>query len=155
MEMALVWIMRGVGLLWVVGGAMTVHQARQLHDIDKLTDEIETLAGEAGGDGGASADAEDTPDDRQRKIWIGLGGVMVFLAGCALLAASWLAAVLACLVCIHQTAYAARQALRTRRAVGEEEKAMEALAPSTRNATLFAFVVAALALSLTLSGAYG
>ncbi len=152
METALVWIMRGVGLLWVVGGAMTVHQARQLHDIDKLTDEIETLAGEAGG---ASADSEDAPDDRQRKIWIGLGGLMVFLAGCALLAASWLSAVLACLVCLHQTAYAARQALRTRRAEGEEEKAMEALAPSTRNASLFAFVVAALAISLTLAGAYG
>lgn len=155
MEMALVWILRGVGLLWVVGGALTVHQARQLHDIDRLTDEIETLAGEAGGEAGPPEAGEDVPDDRHRKIWIGLGGLMVFLAGCALLAASWLAAVLACLVCLHQTAYAARQALRTRRARGEEEKAMEALAPSTRNATLFAFLVAALAIYLTLTGAYG
>lgn len=152
--------MRAVGLLWVVGGAMTVHQARQLHDIDKLSDELEVLAAEAAAEADVEASAEpaepdEVPDDRQRKIWIGLGGVMVFLTGCALLAASWLAAVLAFLVCLHQTAYAARQVLRTRRADGDEQKEMEALAPTTRNATLFAFCVAALAIYLTLTGVYG
>lgn len=153
METAFVWILRGVGLLWVGGGAMTVHQARQLHDIDKLTDEIETLASEAGGPSEAAADED--KDDRHRKIWIGVGGALVFLTGCALVAGAWLAAPLAALVCLHQTLYAGRQALRTRRADGDEAKAMESIAPSTRNATLFAFLVAALAIYLSLSGAYG
>ena len=70
-------------------------------------------------------------------------------------AASWLAAPLAFLVCVHQTLYVWRQMRRSRRAETGEAAAQEAVAAATRNATLLAFLVAALTIYLAASGAYG
>ncbi len=150
METTLIWIFRAIGLLWIVGGAAVMHQTWQLRRIEQMTDELEEMGDFVGGE----TETDAAPDDRARNLWIGLGGVLIFLTGCALVAASWLAMPLSLLVCLHQTGYFVRQVWRQRKAKTEEERAIEAIAPSTRNATLFAFAVSAFAIHLTISGIY-
>ena len=152
MEMTLIWIFRAIGLLWIAGGAAVMHQSWQLRRIEQMTDELEEMGDFAKAEGETETDAG--PEDRARNLWIGLGGVLIFLTGCSLVAASWLAMPLSLAVCLHQTAYFVRQVWRQRKAKTEEERANEAIAPSTRNATLFAFAVSAFAIHFTVSGIY-
>ena len=149
METLLVWTLRAMGLLWIGGGAYLLHQTWRLHQIARMADELDALTGEG------EAATEDIDEDRPRNLWIGFGGALIFLTGCALTAASWLAAPLAFLVCLHQTLYVWRQMRRSRRAETGEAAAQEAVAAATRNATLLAFLVAALTIYLAASGAYG
>lgn len=151
MDMALVWLMRGVGILWIAGGALVVHRAWQWRRVYAMTDQLEAMAREMAPD---APSEPDEPDDRARDLWIGAGGVLTFLAGCALLAASRFALPVCLLLCLHQTLYLARQVRRAQKAADETARAEEALEPSARNAAVFAFFVAVCAIYLTVSGAY-
>ena len=138
-----------MGLLWIGGGAYLLHQTWRLHQIAKMADELDALTGEG------EAAPDDLDEDRPRNLWIGFGGALIFLTGCALTAASWLAAPLAFLVCVHQTLYVWRQMRRSRRAETGEAAAHEAAATATRDATLLAFLVAAFTLCLPAPGPSG
>lgn len=142
-----------MGLLWIGGGAYLLHQTWRLHQIARMADELDALTGEE--EAAPEGAPEGLDEDRPRNLWIGFGGALIFLTGCALTAASWLAAPLAFLVCMHQTLYVWRQMRRSRRAETGEAAAQEAVAAATRNATLLAFLVAALTIYLAASGAYG
>ena len=99
--------MRAIGVVWIVAGAGIVRQTWQIYRMEKLTDELDGLI-----EADASDDAENRSgpqEDRQRNVWIGIGGVLTFQTGCALVAASGLSAPLSFILCVHQTAYVARQ----------------------------------------------
>ena len=142
-----------MGLLWIGCGAYLLHQTWRLHQIARMADELDALTGEE--EAAPEGAPDDLDEDRPRNLWIGFGGALIFLTGCALTAASWLAAPLAFLVCLHQTLYVWRQMRRSRRAETREAAAQETVAAATRNATLLAFLVAALTIYLAASGAYG
>lgn len=153
MDILLIWLMRAIGVVWIVAGAGILRQTWQIYRMEKLTDELDGLI-----EPDAAADAENRSgpqEDRQRNVWIGIGGVLTFQTGCALVAASGLSAPLSFILCVHQTAYVARQSKRSRHAAHEEDAADEAVSATTRNATLLAFLVSALAIYLTVSGVYG
>ena len=143
MEMALVWILRAVGLLWLVGGALVAHNFWQTWQIGRMADTLEAVAKDL-----AAEDAPSEPEateDNGRDLWIAAGGVLTFLAGCALLVASRFAVPACFALCLHQTLFVGRQLLNEG----------EPLSPASRNAAVFAFGVTACAFYLAWSGAYG
>ena len=142
METALVWLLRAVGLLWLVGGAMVAHNFWQMWQIGRMANTLEAMAQDLAAED-APIDAEE-PEDNGRDLWIAVGGVLTFLAGCALLVSSRFAVPACFALCLHQTLFVGRQVLRKG----------EPLSPASRNAAVFAFGVTACAVYLAWSGAY-
>jgi hypothetical protein len=147
METVLVWLLRAIGLLWIAGGAFGVHSAGFSWRLGRMTNNLEAVRRDLD----PEALQDETPDDTARDLWLLAGAGLTFLTGCALVAASRLALPLCLLLLVHQLFYFARQARRSRRS-GDEA---DAVAPSTRNAALFALFVTACVVFLTVSGAYG
>lgn len=134
--------------MWIAGGAFVAHSAWQSWRIGRMAATLEAMARDLDPEAGPG---QPPPEDTGRDLWVAAGGVLTFLAGCSLLAASRFALPLCLALCVHQLLYFARQAHRLRAERGYEAT----VAPSARNAALLALGVSACAIYLTLSGAYG
>lgn len=134
--------------MWIAGGAFVAHSAWQSWQIGRMANTLEAMARDLDPEAGAG---QPLPEDTGRDPWVAVGGVLTFLSGCSLLAASRFALPFCVVLCAHQLLYFARQAHRLRAARDDEA----AVAPSARNAAVLAIGVSACAVYLTMSGAYG
>lgn len=102
---ALVWVLRGFGVLYVVGAVFLFRHLRVYALVDDATQRIEMMTREIEG--------EETPPpdhaDKARNGWLAAGGVLTALAGVAMIFALRMSLVFLVLVVIHQIAYFIRQ----------------------------------------------
>jgi hypothetical protein len=145
------WAFRGIGVLYAVGGAFVVNNMRTMLFLARSMDKLEQMMREAEQ---PSLLAND-PEDRGRLWWLLAGGILTFIAGIAMLAASLASVYLLLLMIAHQAMYMARQHRRVQAARDELQASEAAAAPSTWQAFGWTFSLLGLALYLAFRDVLG
>lgn len=149
----LVWVLRGFGALYLVGGVMLMRTAwfwaRLEPDMDRLLQTIEEFSAENEG----RAPKVEEESDRGRQWWIFAGAVLTALAGAAMLIGHRLAVVALAVVIAHQLVYFVRQRRRELRAKTPEAALEARPTPQTINGFFSALLMAVLAAWLYAQGA--
>jgi len=145
LDLVLIWALRAIGILWLLGGAFVIREMWLARSIDRAIDRIEDLTAElSAGDQPMPA----APEDRGRQMWLLTGGILTFIAGAALVAGSPLSLIPLTLLIIHQVFYLIRQARRVRQARSDEEAEDAKVTISARNGALTALAVWVVSLTL-------
>lgn len=122
------WLLRIFGVFWILGGALTLQQARQANLMDTALEAI-----------------TQKPEDRLVSRFLWIGGGLTLLSGVGLaLASRWVLLPLALLL-VSQGVYFAIQSRRFDRAQTDEVREEAQIAPATRNAFVVSVVVAIVA----------
>ena len=137
-ELMLITILRLFGLLWIIGGIIVIKNARFSSLIDRAFLHIES-----------GFDATDNPViDLGRDHWLLVGGVLTFISGAALVAASFLVLVPLTFMVFHQGLYVIRQSQKVETASSEDEAAEAAISKSSRNGAITALAIWIIAMFL-------
>lgn len=151
----LVWVLRGFGALYLVGGVLGVRQAwfwaRMSPDLDRMTRLLQSF--DLKGDEQAFPEEELVQEDRGRHWWLLSGCVLLIVAGAAMVAAHRLAVLLLSLIIVQQLFYFARQRRRERRAPNRATAEDARVEPSTINGFYVALIVTVFAAWLYWQGA--
>lgn len=133
----LTWVLRGIGVFYVVGGLVLINQLRINRVLDRAIKQINAMAEEMN-----PGQAKPLSEDTDREIWLWIGALLTIAAGVTMaLASRWAVWALAVLV-IHQAIYFTRQRFRELRAKTAEEALDARPATSTRNAFVVLTLVA-------------
>lgn len=140
LEIALVWVLRLMGVIWIIGGVFVIQTARTTILIDRATDKIERLTGELG------VSLDDQPvasseQDRGRDRWLLIGGILTLVCGAGLVASSRLVLVPLTLLVVHQGLYARRQWIMSSLASNEEDAEEARMTSTAQNGAITAVVV--------------
>jgi hypothetical protein len=132
------WILRGFGALWIVGGVFLMRQLYMNTQLDGMIAQLEKMAGEDG-------KPSDELDDKGRERWLFAGGVLTIAAGAAMAFAHRLAVPLLAALIIQQLLYFIRQ--RRRELAAQTESGAEGERPSqqTINGFFTSLLIATLA----------
>ena len=151
-EFILVWALRLFGVLWIVGGIFTIHQARTSAFLDRAIGTLEEAADRfADGDDHDSLEPDSTLDVARSYLLL-TGGVLTLASGAAMvITRPWMLVPLTLLI-VHQGLYALRQHRRVKRAQSEDEAEEAAMSPQARNGAVTAVVVWLVAMSLVSTG---
>jgi hypothetical protein len=151
----LVWVIRLTGLIWLIGGAIGINEARRGLFVSEPVDDLEALrrdwvARERGLKGPMATGDE---IDRGQHAWVGFGAILLIVAGGALIALSQWAPVAIGMLMLQQAGYAWRQARASRSLAGEAIARKPKVEPASLQALLFSCVVLAAAGFLAWVGA--
>jgi hypothetical protein len=144
-DQILTWVFRGLGALYAVGGAYVVHNLRLMLFLSRSVDKLEQMLREAGQPSMQRYD----PEDRGRLWWLLAGGIITFVSGIAMLAASRLSTWLLVLLLIHQALYLVRQTRRVKAA--QTYRAVDEAMPTPSMVQAFGWTIPFLALALYLT----
>jgi len=149
----LVWVLRGFGVLYLVGGLFGVRQAwfmiRAEPAMDQVLDMLDAL----------KAEEQDAPPPAKRETdggrswWLLSGAALVTLAGAAMAAAHGACVGLLAVLIAHQLLYFVRQRGREFKAPNAEIAAEARAQPATINAFFGALLVTVFAAWLFSRGA--
>jgi hypothetical protein len=146
-----VWILRGFGVLWVVGGIFALRQVwigmqvgGMIETLDKMTDEF--------ADPGAPPKREREPEDKGRDHWLMAGSVLLIICGAAMAVGHRVAVPLLLALIIQQMSYFVRQRRRELAAKTEEGAAEARPTRQTVNGFFTSLVMATLAAWLYYEG---
>jgi hypothetical protein len=136
----LTWVLRGFGLLYIVGGLIGARQswfgAQITPSMNKLMRVTEEFSAETEG----RAPRPIAEEDRGRPWWLFTGSLLLIAAGAAMLLAHALAVLLLALIIVHQLFYFVRQRRRELAAASPEQ----ALDARPNRATINGFFAALL-----------
>lgn len=133
-------LLRLVGVLWLVGGALTLREVWRWRFMDPALAALEAAL--------ASLPGQDAVADTGRNRWLLIGGVLTVASGAGLLVATpWALGPLTALV-VHQILYARRQARRVSHASTPIGKDFAEISPPAQRAAWFSLGVWAVALVL-------
>jgi hypothetical protein len=149
----LVWALRGIGALWVVGGVFMLRQLWLMRGIDAAVTKLERMLQEH--DERSTRADDHLPDDPNRTLWLVTGAVLTLCAGCAMLIAGRTAVLLLVLLIVHQLAYFIRQRMLELAAKTPEEALDRRPTRQTVNGFFTALVMAVLAAWLDHQGRLG
>lgn len=151
----LVWVLRGFGALYLVGGVIGARQAwfwaRIEPDFDRVARILQSY--DPNGDADSLNDENIVQEDRGRQWWILSGCILLILAGVAMICAHRLAVALLSVMVVHQLLYFARQRRRQLKAPNAATAEDARVEPSTLNGFYSALVVTIFAAWLYWQGA--
>jgi len=139
LEYFLTWALRILGVLWMFGGFIVVREARMsLFAGDAIT-KIEAMT--APSDDDKTDPLTEVPSDRPRDLWLLAGGLLTFISGAGLVAASPVVMIPMTALLLHQFVYAWRQHRRVAAAVSVAGRSAEAMTRTARNGAITAVIV--------------
>lgn len=149
----LTWVLRGFGLLYLIGGIVGARQfwfwAQITPSMNKLIRMTEEFSAETEG----RAPNVVAEDDRGRPWWLFTGAVLLAVTGAAMVLAHWLSVVLLSLIIVHQLFYFVRQRRRELAATSPEQALDARPTRATINGFFAVLVLAVMAAWLYHEGA--